>query len=181
MRIISGKFKARRFSVPKAFPSRPTTDFAKEGLFNILENQLDLYDLRILDLCSGTGNISFEFLSREAGNVIAVDQNSRCLRHISETAKQLGITSGLTTIKEDIVHFIERTEETFDLIFADPPYAYNKHAELVQAIYQRSLLNPGAWLIVEHGRDTKLNELPNFEFVRSYGNVYFSFFTKDTQ
>ena len=179
MRIVSGKFKARRFSVPKGFPSRPTTDFAKEGLFNILENQLDLLDLAILDLCAGTGNISFEFLSREAGTVIAVDQNTRCLRHISETAKQLGITTGLTTLKDDIQRFVERTTDTFDLIFADPPYAYSKHIDLVKTVFERDLLRSGGWLIVEHGRETKLNDLPFFEFVRSYGNVYFSFFIKD--
>ncbi len=176
MRIISGQFKARRFSVPKGFPSRPTTDFAKEGLFNILENQLDLFDLHILDLCAGTGNISFEFLSREAGSVIAVDQNSRCLRHISLTSKALGITEGLTIVKEDILRFVARTTERFNLIFADPPYVYKHHSDLVHLIYEKNLLEPGGWMIIEHGRDTKLGDLPHFQFVRSYGNVYFSFF-----
>lgn len=162
--------------MPKGFPSRPTTDFAKEGLFNMLENQVDLINMDILDLCSGTGNISFEFLSREAGKVIAVDQNTRCLKHIAESAKKLGITSGLTTIKDDIQRYLERTTDKYDLIFADPPYAYQKYSELVKTVFERNLLHPNGRLIVEHGRETTLIDLPHFEFVRNYGNVYFSFF-----
>ena len=179
MRIISGNLKARRFSVPKNFPSRPTTDFAKEGLFNVLEHQLDLFDLNILDLCAGTGNISFEFLSREAGTVTAVDQNFNCVRFIRKNAEELGIAKDLNVYKSEIIQFLQRTEQTYDLIFADPPYAYPKHIDLVKTVFERDLLRSGGWLIVEHGRETNLNDLPFFEFVRSYGNVYFSFFIKD--
>ena len=176
MRIISGFLKARRFSIPKSFPSRPTTDFAKEGLFNVLEHQMSLYDLEILDLCAGTGNISFEFLSREAGSVVAVDSNSNCLRYIAKNAEEFKITENLETIKSDILNYLRKTDRKFDLIFADPPYEYKFHHEIAQIVFERELLNEDGLLIIEHGRHTKLNELDQFDLVRTYGNVYFSFF-----
>jgi 16S rRNA (guanine(966)-N(2))-methyltransferase RsmD len=179
VRIISGFLKARRFSIPKSFPSRPTTDFAKEGLFNVLEHQMSLFDLEILDLCAGTGNISFEFISREAGKVTAVDSNSNCLRYILKNAIDFKINEEIETIKSDILAFLKRTDRTFDLIFADPPYEYQFHAEIAQIVFERKLLNENGLLIIEHGRHTKLTELPNFELVRTYGNVYFSFFRLD--
>lgn len=179
MRIISGFLKARRFSIPKSFPSRPTTDFAKEGLFNVLEHQMALYDLEILDLCAGTGNISFEFLSREAGEVTAVDVNSNCLKYIRKNAEEFKISDKLETIKLDILLYLKRTDRKFDLIFADPPYEYKFHEEIAQIVFERDLLNDGGLLIIEHGRHTKLTDKPHFELVRQYGNVYFSFFRKD--
>lgn len=178
MRIISGKLKARRFSVPKNFPSRPTTDFAKEGLFNILENQIDLYDLTILDLCTGTGNISFELLSREAGVITAVDTNLNCLRFVRKSAEEMNIAEDIRTVKMDIVHFLKLTEDKYDLIFADPPYAYKYHSELAQIVFERDLLNEGGLLVIEHGKETKLDTITQFDFSRNYGNVYFSFFRR---
>lgn len=177
MRIISGKLKARRFTIPKGFPSRPTTDFAKEGLFNILENRTSLLDLDILDLCSGTGNISLEFLSREAGHVTAVDQNFNCIRHLYKTAKQFEVATNLTTIKSDILHFLDNCSQTFDLIFADPPYEYKEHYSIAQLVFEKKLLREDGILIIEHGRHTKLETLTNFKKTRTYGNVYFSFFS----
>jgi len=178
VRIISGILKARRFSVPKNFPSRPTTDFAKEGLFNMLEHQMSLYDLEILDLCSGTGNISFEFLSREAGNVTAVDSNDRCVAFIRKTAEEFGIGQHLKTIRADIQQFVCRTERRYDLIFADPPYKYEGYVYLVQKILERELLNENGTLIVEHGKETNLSTMKGYEFTRNYGNVHFSFFKR---
>ena len=179
MRIIRGFLKGKRFATPPNFPSRPTTDYAKEGLFNILDNRVDLDDMEILDLCAGTGNISFEFISREAGKVTAVDSNSNCLRYILKNAIEFKINEELETIKSDILAFLKRTDRTFDLIFADPPYEYQFHAEIAQIVFDRKLLNENGLLIIEHGRHTKLTELPNFELVRTYGNVYFSFFRLD--
>jgi 16S rRNA (guanine(966)-N(2))-methyltransferase RsmD len=176
VRIISGLLKARRFSIPKSFPSRPTTDFAKEGLFNVLDHQMAMYDLEILDLCAGTGNISFEFLSREAGVVTAVDVNSNCLKYIHKNAVEFKITDNLETIKSDILLYLKKTDRTFDLIFADPPYEYKFHKEIAEIIFERKLLKEDGLLIIEHGRHTKLTEEPHFELVRTYGNVYFSFF-----
>lgn len=178
MRIISGKLKARRFSVPKNFPSRPTTDYAKEGLFNILEHQIDLFDLHILDLCAGTGNISFELISREAGDVTAVDINLNCLRFIRKNAEDLKIENEIRTVKMDILHFLKITEDTYDLIFADPPYAYKHHDQIANLVFEKDLLVPNGLLIIEHGRDTKLENITHFEFCRNFGNVYFSFFRK---
>lgn len=178
MRVISGILKARRFSVPKNFPSRPTTDFAKEGLFNMLEHQMSLFDLEILDLCSGTGNISFEFLSREAGNVTAVDSNDRCVAFIRKTATEFGIGQNLQTIRADIQQFVGRTERRYDLIFADPPYKYEGYVSLVQTILERELLKENGTLIVEHGKETNLSNMEGYEFTRNYGNVHFSFFSR---
>jgi 16S rRNA (guanine(966)-N(2))-methyltransferase RsmD len=179
VRIISGFLKARRFSIPKSFPSRPTTDFAKEGLFNVLEHQMSLDELEILDLCAGTGNISFEFISREAGNVTAVDVNSNCLRYIRKNAEEFKISEQLETIKSDILYYLKRTDRKFDLIFADPPYDYKSHAEIAQIVFERELLKEDGLLIIEHGRHTKMENDPHFELVRQYGNVYFSFFRKN--
>jgi 16S rRNA (guanine(966)-N(2))-methyltransferase RsmD len=178
VRIISGKLKARRFSVPKNFPSRPTTDYAKEGLFNVLEHQIDLEDLQILDLCAGTGNISFELISREAGTVTAVDINLNCLKFIRKNAQELKIEDEIRTVRMDIVHFLKLTEDHYDLIFADPPYAYKHHEEIVKTVFERDLLKNDGLLIIEHGRETKLEHITQFEFCRIYGNVYFSFFRK---
>lgn len=180
MRIISGKLRARRFSVPKNFPSRPTTDYAKEGLFNILEHQMELNDLNVLDLCAGTGNISFELLSREAGFVTAVDINLNCLRFIRKNVEEMKIQDEIRTVRMDILHFLKLTEEKYDLIFADPPYAFKHHAALAELVFERNLLNPGGLLVIEHGKETVLEKITHFDFVRNYGNVYFSFFRNET-
>lgn len=176
MRIIRGKYKTRRYKIPKNFPSRPTTDFAKEGLFNILENQMYLEDLKILDLCSGTGNISVEFLSRDAGTVTAVDQNFNCIRHLGKVVRELGCEKEITIVKSDIVKYLERCATTFDIIFADPPYAYTEHEKVIDIVFERNLLNENGILIIEHGKETDLSSKTHFDILRKYGNVCFSFF-----
>ena len=176
MRIIRGKFKTRYFRIPKSFPSRPTTDFAKEGLFNILEHQYSLENLKILDLCSGSGNISFEFLSREAGTVIAVDKNFNCYKHVKAMSYKYDCADDIAVVKADMIKFLNQTDKKFDLIFADPPYAYEEHAEIAKIIFERELLNEDGLLIIEHGRDTKLENITHFDFTRIYGGVHFSFF-----
>lgn len=179
MRIIRGRFKTRRYTIPKKFPSRPTTDFAKEGLFNILENRLDLFDLDILDLCAGTGNISFEFLSREAGHVTSVDNNYNCVRHISQMSKNFGCEEEIDIVKSDLLKFLRNCEEKFDLIFADPPYAFKYYEELVDTVFEKDLLKENGILIVEHGKETSLENKTHFAFSRKFGNVHFSFFNKE--
>lgn len=176
MRIIRGKYKTRRFKVPKGFPSRPTTDFAKEGLFNILENKIDLSELNILDLCCGTGNISIEFLSREAGNVTAIDSNFNCVRHLKKLCNDLDCTDSINIIKSDILKFLEKTSDKYDLIFSDPPFAYKQHKDIVQLVFERKLLNENGILIIEHGKETAMEDITHFQFSRKYGNVIFSFF-----
>lgn len=179
MRIIRGKYKSRYYKVPKNFPSRPTTDFAKEGLFNVLENQIYLEDIHVLDLCAGTGNISMEFLSRESGKVVAVDKNFNCVRFIKTMVNKYECEKDIHVIKADILKFLNKTEDKFDIIFADPPYAYPDHKEIAKLVFERELLNPNGILIIEHGKEVNLEEITHFQIMRIYGNVRFSFFSLD--
>lgn len=175
MRIIRGKLKSRRLTVPKGFSSRPTTNFSKEGLFNIIDNRMDLEDKSILDLCSGTGNISLEFVSGGVKSVIAVDQNFKCVRFLQNLAKELDIENELTVLKGDVLQFLKHTDLTFDVIFADPPYEMDIHQKIVDLVFEKKLLNEDGWLIVEHSRNTILLNNPNYQFERKYGSVQFSF------
>lgn len=175
MRIIRGILKSRRFSAPKGFPSRPTTDYAKEGLFNVLENKFSLINLEILDLCAGTGNITLEFASRESGNIIAVDQNFNCVKFIKNLVQELKLESVIEVYRADVRDYLKKTGKTFDLIFADPPYDSPIHADLVTQIFERNLLNSNGLAIIEHGRHTDLSHFPQYELTKQYGNVYFSF------
>lgn len=177
MRIIRGILKSRRFSAPKGFPSRPTTDFAKEGLFNVLENKFALIDLAILDLCAGTGNITLEFASRESGHITSVDQNFNCVKFIKELVKKVELESKIDVFRADVRDYVKKTNLTFDLIFADPPYDSPIHHELVETVLARKLLKKGGLMIVEHGKQTKLESFPDYQFTKKYGNVFFSFFS----
>lgn len=176
MRIVRGFLKSKRFSPPKNFPSRPTTDFAKEGLFNVLENAIQLTDLRILDLCAGTGNISLEFASREAGLITSVDTNYNCCRFIQKMIDEHNLNAVMNVVKSDVRDFVRRCDSKFDLIFLDPPYEISFYDELVTLIFERNLLNSDGILIVEHGKKTDFSNHPNFEKLKNYGNVNFSFF-----
>lgn len=176
MRIVRGIYKARRFGTPKSFPSRPTTDFAKEGIFNVLENRIDLLNLNILDLCAGTGNISIEFLSREAGTVTSVDKDPICTTYMYKLCKELEIGDEWTIVKNEVRSFLEKTKDTYDIIFADPPYAMKFHATIVDRVFDGKLLKENGLLIIEHGRQTDLTKEKGFQEVRNFGNVYFSFF-----
>ena len=176
MRIIRGKYKTRKYGIPKKFPSRPTTDFAKEGLFNVLSHKMVMDDLKILDLCAGTGSISIEFLSREAGTVVAVDQNYNCVRHIQGMADRFDCKDDLLVYKSEMLKFLEKTNQKFDLIFADPPYEYPHHARIAEIVFEKELLEEDGLLIIEHGKQTDLSGITHFDFSRIYGNVHFSFF-----
>lgn len=176
MRIISGLLKKQRFSPPKGFPSRPTTDFAKEGLFNILENEVLLADLEILDLFTGTGNISFEFASREAGKITAVDKNFKCTRFIKSFAQEHGIDKSIHVIKADVIKFIDKHTKAYDLIFADPPFDEKIHKELIDRVMKGSLLRENGLFILEHGKHDSFSKHKNFQSSRKYGHVVFSFF-----
>jgi 16S rRNA (guanine(966)-N(2))-methyltransferase RsmD len=178
MRIVGGEYKGRRIAVPSNFPSRPTTDFAKEGLFNVLENQYDLSDLEVLDLCSGTGNISLEFLSRGVKEVTAVDSHTNCLKFVQKNASSIGIINRITTVKSDLISFVLNTNHTFDIVFADPPFNYDKYNQIVQTVFERNLLNENGILILEHSKQKSFESEPKFSFFRNYGNVTFSFFKK---
>ena len=181
MRIISGKLKSYRFQPPKGFPSRPTTDFAKEALFNVLENRISLIDLEILDLFSGTGNISFEFASRNAGKITAVDSNFKSVRFINEMTVKYKIDDVVTAIKNDAVKFVLKTAKTYDIIFADPPFDKPVHQDVINAVFEKDCLKKEGILIIEHSKRTQLSEHPQHRETRKYGNVCFSFFSKDNE
>ncbi len=177
MRIISGSLKGRRLVAPKKLPVRPTTDMAKESLFNILNNNYDFEDLHVLDLFTGTGNISFEFASRGTSEVTAVDAHSGCVNFVSKTAKTLNLN--IHTVKMDVFKFLHSARSTYDIIFADPPYhlGMEQFAELVQLVISKKLLQLDGLLIIEHASHTDLSNLINFREARKYGSSSFSFFS----
>jgi 16S rRNA (guanine966-N2)-methyltransferase len=176
MRIVSGKWKGKRIVAPKNLPTRPTTDFAKEGLFNILNNRFFFDDLRVLDLFAGTGNIAYEFASRGAGEITCVDQNKGCVRFIGEMADDLG--ANIQPVQLDAWLFVQKTMTSYDIVFADPPYDWDKHEALAEAIIQKGFLKEGGEAIIEHSADTDLSHLPGFFEHRKYGHVHFSFFSR---
>jgi len=180
VRIIRGSLKAKKIAYPKRTTMRPTTDFAKEGLFNVLESRFEgLTDqnLSLLDLCVGSGSISFEWLSRGAGIVVAVDNDMMAVKHVKETAKLYQVDEQIQVYCSDIQKFVARTNQTFHVIFVDLPYENAYHAELVTRIYDKQLLKKNGVLIVEHGKKTDLTQLPHYEMAKQYGNVFFSFFS----
>lgn len=175
MRIIGGIHRGKRIDVVKGLPVRPTTDFAKEALFNILNNKLDLDGAEVLDLFAGTGNIALECASRGAA-VTAVDAHYGCNRFISDTAKKLELN--INTFKSDVFKFLAVHHKPYDLVFADPPYDLENIADIHTHVMTNNLLKEGGLLIIEHGPSTKLETLEHFAEHRKYGNVNFSFFTK---
>ena len=154
---------------------RPTTDLAKEALFNILNNRIDFEGLRVLDLCCGTGSISLEFASRGAVGVTAVDSNRACAAYVRDAAKQLGLQT--ETVVADVTRFLNGHRTRYDLIFCDLPYALRLHRDIVSNVLQTGLLNDEGILIMEHGPDTDLADMPHFVEQRAYGKVRFSFFS----
>lgn len=178
MRIITGKYKGRHFDVPRTFKARPTTDFAKENLFNVLRAYLDFEEVRALDLFGGTGSISLELLSRGCSRVTTVEKDRRHFAFISQCCKALG-DEAWTPLCGDALRFIERCSEPFDLVFADPPYALPELGELPERVMSSRLLSAGSLFVLEHGKDYDFSSRPDFVEHRSYGSVNFSFFRKD--
>jgi len=175
MRIIGGTLKGLRLSPPKDLPVRPTTDLAKEALFNILQNQIEFEGLKVLDLFCGTGNISLEFASREAEKVISVDRSIHCVNYVKDAARQHRLEQ-IKTYKADVFKFLEMETEKFDLVFADPPYDLNRIPEIPKVVFEKELLSPGGLLIVEHQSMQNLSNHPAFVEQRKYGHSSFSFF-----
>ena len=175
MRIIRGKYGRRRFTVPTNITARPTTDFARENIFNVLENMLDMEGLNVLDLFAGTGAISFEFLSRGASHVTSVEKSATQYRFIRSVLAQLG-DKNMTVIRGDALRFIDATTATFDLIFADPPYAMPGFAEIPNKILNSRMVKPSTTVVVEHSKDHDFSALPGFQSRRTYGSVNFSIF-----
>ncbi len=176
MRIISGKHKGRRILAPKKLPVRPTKDMAKEGLFNILSNRYPLEEAVVLDLFSGTGNIAYEFASRGTKVITVVDNNISCVQFITKTARELGLDIRIT--KANVFSFLKKTQATYDIIFADPPYhlSVDDFLQLPYLIFENELLRRNGLLVVEHAPQTDLSGSPYFTEQRKYGSSVFSFF-----
>jgi len=176
MRIISGRHRGKRIVAPKKLPVRPTTDMVKESLFNILHNSYAFENIRVLDLYAGTGNISYEFASRGVPEIVAVDDNARCVQFIASTAKEL--EAPIQVIKLDVIRYLDRAVGSFDIIFADPPYdlPIETIAKIPEMVYERGLLSEEGILILEHSKHLKLEELPGHKESRKYGSSVLSFF-----
>ena len=176
MRIISGKYKGRRINAPKNLPVRPTTDMSKEALFNVLNNHFNFSELRILDLFAGTGNISYEFASRGAQKITAVDLSFKCVEFI-KSMKQKHTLNNLDVLKKDAFTFLKSALTKFDIIFTDAPYAHREINLIPKLVAERKLLHDNGWLIVEHENTLDLDNEPNFTHKRVYGQSCFSFFS----
>ncbi len=179
MRIIGGTYKGRVLQVPVKLPVRPTTDFAREALFNILQNQFYFPEVSLLDLFSGTGAISLEMASRGCTDIISVDKHSGCVQFIQKTVDTWKL-KGFKAIKDDVFRFIDHCRSSFDIVFADPPYALPNLAELPDIILTKKLVHNGGWLILEHGPNHSFEQHPFFIQHRRYGNVNFSIFQPET-
>ena len=178
MRIVSGRYKGRRIPVPKTFKARPTTDFAKENLFNILNNFIDWEDVKALDLFGGTGSISFELISRGCPQVICIEKHPENYTFIEKT-KQLLEASELKVFKTDVFKYLSTCKEQYDFIFADPPYDLAFINEVPQLIFEKNLIKDGGVFIMEHSKDYSFETLPYFKEKRIYGSVNFSIFIKE--
>jgi len=176
MRIIAGRYKGQVIHAPKSIPARPTTDRSKESLFNILQNVIDLDDIEVLDLFSGTGNMAYEFASRGASLIHSVDQNATAVRFIGETFKKLGIENG-KAMKANALAFHKRATQSYDLIFADPPYALPGIPDFIESTLGSDMLKQGGLFIIEHAIQVKTTENMRVDY-RVYGQSAFSIYEK---
>ena len=177
MRIVAGKYKSRRFEVPKSFKSRPTTDFAKENIFNVVGNLMNLEDSDALDLFSGTGSIAFELLSRGCREVTAVEKDGAHYAFIKKVKTELK-ADNLIPFRGDAFKFINQSSCSFDFIFADPPYALKELPKVPERVLASGLLKPEGIFIMEHPKEYDFSGLPYFFQRRVYGSVNFSIFIK---
>lgn len=175
LRIISGNFRGKRIIAPKSLPVRPTTDFAKEGLFNILDNNYEFNNIKVLDLFSGTGNISYEFASRGTKNITAIDNYYECINFINKTAQNLNFEQ-LNAIKTDALFFLDKYYNKYDVIFADPPFDYQNLNLLIEKVFENMLLEEDGVFILEHNAKNKFDDNPHFYKHKKYGAVNFTFF-----
>jgi 16S rRNA (guanine(966)-N(2))-methyltransferase RsmD len=191
MRIITGKYKGRHFDIPRSFKARPTTDFAKENIFNVLTGYMGFEGATALDLFSGTGSITLELLSRGCAHVISIEadrDHHRFIMQCLQKLKDTSVDSGQWTvdrydhnchclpIRGDVFRFVKSCKQQFDLIFADPPYALKELPTIPSLIFEKNLLKPEGVFVFEHGKDHDFRDHPNFVEHRSYGSVNFSIF-----
>lgn len=177
MRIISGIYKHVRINPPKNLPVRPTTDKTKESVFNILSSYIDFENVHALDLFAGTGNMTFEFLSRGCREVTAVEEHPKAVNFMRKLAANYRINN-VKVFKTDVFRFIEKNNERYDIIFADPPYDMERIDYVPEAIIDSELLSDNGWMLIEHAKDTDLSSLNYFYEVRKYGRTRISVFRK---
>lgn len=180
MRIITGSLKGRRLELPKNLKARPTTDFAKTGLFNVLQNLVEFNGLKVLDLFAGTGSISFEFVSRGASSVTSVDIEPAHCKAIQQNADRLELKQ-MRVLRRDVFAFLESPGGQYDLVFADPPYDMSGAEQLPDMVLQNGLLSEGGWFVLEHSSRVSYEEHPHWNQTRKYGSVAFSFFTPEEE
>lgn len=177
MRIIGGKLKGKFIEPPMGFKARPTTDYAKEALFNILDNEYEFDDLKVLDLFAGSGSISYEFVSRGVGHVWCVEMNPQNAAFITSESRRLGI-SNLTVVRHNVFEFLPICREKFDLVFADPPYALDDLQDIPDKVFAQDIIHPGGYFILEHGDEHSFTDHPCFVKEKTYGRVHFTFFER---
>ena len=175
MRIIAGSLRGRRLNPPTSLPVRPTTDMARESLFNILNNYVDYEECTVMDLFAGTGAVSLEFVSRGAKEVTAVDINSQCVDFIKSAALQFKVTN-LRAVRSDVFDLLKRAYKRFDIIFADPPYALENLSQIPDLVFAANVLTEDGIFVLEHPREFQFEEHPHFWQHRHYGKVNFTFF-----
>ena len=175
MRIITGRYKGRRFDIPRTFKARPTTDFAKENIFNVLQGYTDFDSKTALDLFAGTGSISLELASRGCQQVVSVEADRDHAAFIRQCFAKLGADNQLLS-RGDVFKFLKTCRQSFDFIFADPPYALRELPQIPDLILESTLLRPDGLLVFEHGKDHDFSQHPRFVEHRQYGSVNFSIF-----
>jgi len=177
MRIVSGEYGGRRFTPPAKIPARPTTDLAKEGLFNVLTNMLDLEECSVLELFAGTGNIAYEFASRGVPQMTLVEKDKVCVQFIKDTFKTLKY-EGALVIQGDALRYITTCPQSYDIVFADPPYLMPEMDKIPDMVLASNLLNEDGWFILEHTHNVFFEAHPHFVKSKNYGGTHFSFFQK---
>ena len=175
MRIITGKYKGRHFDIPRSFKARPTTDFAKENIFNVLAGYIDFEGASALDLFSGTGSITLEMISRGCSQVISVEMDRDHHRFIQQCLQKLD-TKACIPLRGDVFRYIQSCKQQFDFIFADPPYALKELPQIPDLVFEKEMLKPDGIFVFEHGKDHDFSQHPHFVEHRSYGSVNFSLF-----
>jgi 16S rRNA (guanine966-N2)-methyltransferase len=178
MRIITGKYKGRLLEAPAGNGVRPATDRVKGTIFNMLQNRLQLLDIHVLDLFSGSGSLGFEALSRGAASVVFVDEGRDALDSVRANAEKVGCADNCFILKADAIDFLKQTSDRFELIFADPPYAYQETSRLPVLIFHHKLLKIGGFLIIEHGKHTVFEQSESYVLTvqKEFGNTRVSFF-----
>ena len=176
MRIIGGALKGKEIRPPHGYSARPTTDFAKEGLFNVLDNEYEFADLKVLDLFGGTGAIAFEFASRGAGRVYCVEMARENASFIKKEAARLGLQN-VTMVRANVFDFLPLCHEKFDIVFADPPYALEGLDTLPDKVFAADIIHPECYFILEHPGTYSFKDHPRFVKEKTYGKVHFSFFS----